>query len=269
MNIEEYISSGILETYLLGYATPEENREVENLASRYPEVKLELEQIEKAFNSYTAIFSIEPPSYLKDTIKSKILNKGNTYSYTLETNLRNLNIEKNNQVSNYSFWAIAASVLLLLSIAGNVYFSMKTVKMAQSLSAINISNNKLSDSVQNLTAIYRQTANDMAIFKDPMYKIVELKGMKVSPDARAMVCWCPMEKKVYVEIEKLPEPPQGMQYQLWAIVDGKPVNEGMLTMGNGLHRMPDIDKAQAFAVTLEKQGGSPEPKGDMYVMGSI
>jgi anti-sigma-K factor RskA len=112
--------------------------------------------------------------------------------------------------------------------------------------------------------------NDMAILKDPMYKIVNLKGLKPSPDARAMVCWCPTDKSVYVEIEKLPTPPKGMQYQLWAIVDGKPVSEGMLTMGSGLHRMTDVENAQAFAITLEKTGGSPTPNMDaMYVMGTV
>ncbi len=67
----------------------------------------------------------------------------------------------------------------------------------------------------------------------------------------------PLRKKVYIEVDKLPTAPQGMQYQLWAIVDGKPVSEGMLGPGGGLHRMIDVDNAQAFAVTLEKQGGKP------------
>jgi len=43
----------------------------------------------------------------------------------------------------------------------------------------------------------------------------------------------------------------------------------MLTMGNGLHAMKDVDNAQAFAITLEKEGGNPTPKGEMYVMGTI
>ena len=89
-------------------------------------------------------------------------------------------------------------------------------------------NTALSDSIKAISSNLAQMQNDMAILKDPMYKIVELKGLKAAPEAKAMVCWCPTDKKVYVEIDKLPSAPQGMQYQLWAIVDGKPVSEGML-----------------------------------------
>ena len=89
------------------------------------------------------------------------------------------------------------------------------------------------------------------------------------PNDLAIVYWNSDTKDVMLNVQALPSAPANMQYQLWAIVDGKPVSEGMLTMGAGLHRMSDVENAQAFAVTLEKAGGSPTPKGDMYVMGTI
>ena len=64
--------------------------------------------------------------------------------------------------------------------------------------------------------------------------------------------------------------PSGKQYQLWAIVDGKPVDAGLITDCIGLCKMKRIDRAQAFAITLEKAGGSPTPTlTEMYVFGKI
>ncbi len=62
-----------------------------------------------------------------------------------------------------------------------------------------------------------------------------------------------------------------MQYQLWAIADGKPVNAGMYTEEKDSKiALANIPKAQAFAITLEKKGGSPVPTMEnMYVMGEI
>ena len=80
-------------------------------------------------------------------------------------------------------------------------------------------------------------------------------------------------KEVFIELHKLPKPETGKQYQLWAIVDGKPVDAGMITMTEGdtsLHRMKDFESAQAFAITLEKEGGVPSPTlSELYVLGSI
>ena len=45
-----------------------------------------------------------------------------------------------------------------------------------------------------------------------------------------------------------------MQYQLWAIADGKPVNAGMYTEEKDSKvALSKIPKAQAFAITLEKK----------------
>jgi hypothetical protein len=189
-----------------------------------------------------------------------------------------LNVQSNTlpDIRNNMAWSIAASILLLISLGINIYLYNKSSVTQSNYNAIVATNHKLDSSAKALTENMKEMTasidrykNDMSILMDPMYKMVELKGQKAAPDAKAMVCWCPGSKLVYFENEKMPEPPKGMQYQLWAIVDGKPVDAGMITMGTGLHKMKDITNAQAFAVTLEKEGGSDTPHGDMFVMGNI
>ena len=62
------------------------------------------------------------------------------------------------------------------------------------------------------------------------------------------------------------------QYQLWAIIDGKPVDAGVFD-GNfsGLHKMKEIAKgAVLFAVTVEPRGGKAAPTMDtMQVKGEV
>ena len=71
----------------------------------------------------------------------------------------------------------------------------------------------------------------------------------------------------------LPAIPAGMQYQLWGIVDGKPVDAGLIitTTADKKYRIQKMksfgkSKVEAFAVTLETAGGNPTPKGDMYAV---
>lgn len=59
------------------------------------------------------------------------------------------------------------------------------------------------------------------------------------------------------------------QYQLWAIVDCKPVDAGMISTEKGVYhiqKMRSFGKAQAFAITLEKADGSPTPTMDQMIV---
>jgi anti-sigma-K factor RskA len=86
----------------------------------------------------------------------------------------------------------------------------------------------------------------------------------------AAVYWDKSTKDVYFLPTKLDQVPAGKQYQLWAIVNGKPVDAGVIGECNGLCKMRNIPNAEAFAITLEQKGGSPTPTlSEMYVMGKV
>jgi anti-sigma-K factor RskA len=54
------------------------------------------------------------------------------------------------------------------------------------------------------------------------------------------------------------------------LVDGKPVDAGLLEDCNGVCKLKNIPKAQAFAITLEDKGGSASPHLDqLYVIGNV
>ena len=53
MDIKEYIESGILELYVAGALSEKENQEVYDVMQQYPEVKAEVEEIEKAIRVLT------------------------------------------------------------------------------------------------------------------------------------------------------------------------------------------------------------------------
>ena len=51
-DIKAYIESGILELYVLGDVSPEERRQVEEMAVKHPAVKAELDEIERSMEFY-------------------------------------------------------------------------------------------------------------------------------------------------------------------------------------------------------------------------
>jgi len=168
---------------------------------------------------------------------------------------------------------IAASVLLLLASGYYMYrLNGKLSVLENTVVSMSHQKDSLSQTLYTWQTKQQETEKALALFKDPANKTVELKGLAKSPDSKATIVWNKVSKEVYINIEKLPPPPENMEYQLWALMDGKPIDAGMIEMTNdstGMHKMKNIDQAQAFAITLEKKGGSPAPQGEMYAMGSI
>lgn len=74
MNIKEYISSGVLELYVLDLLTEDERKEVENHIVDYPEINKEIESLENALLVYSIVNSRKPPTKIKHEILNEINN---------------------------------------------------------------------------------------------------------------------------------------------------------------------------------------------------
>ena len=111
------------------------------------------------------------------------------------------------------------------------------------------------------------------LLQDPSTVIIALAGLEPAPAARARMVWNAPAGGLLV-VSGLPPAPEGKTYQLWAIVGKKPpVSAGVFGVnaeGTGSLRvsaLPDVDKVDVFAVTLEPAGGVSAPSGAMYLAG--
>ncbi|MFT6883546.1 MAG: anti-sigma-K factor RskA, partial [Marinoscillum sp.] len=66
--------------------------------------------------------------------------------------------------------------------------------------------------------------------------------------------------EIYLNSANLPELSGNQQYQLWALVDGKPIDAGVFDADGGQFQiMKGVARADAFAVTIEQSGGADSP----------
>jgi len=252
---EEIISSGILELYAAGAASPEEAAQVAGWCAQYPEVAAELLSIEKAMEAYAMAHAVSPRAGTKEKL------------------IASLNIPADQQSSKivkmaprFNMAAAAAVVLLIVSAVFNYIYYNK-------YNALEAQNKAQSQQLAQLNNHMTDMSRDMNLVRSKYSLPVSLNGLKDAPDAAAKIFWMKNTGEVYVDPGNLPMAPKGMQYQLWGMVDGKPVDGGLITSKDGktysIQKMKTFGRAQAFAITLETEGGHPQPKGTMYVMGNI
>jgi anti-sigma-K factor RskA len=287
LDIQEYIASGVLELYATGLLTPPEKAEVERLAALHPEVKAELNAISDTLDNYAQLHAVEPPAYLK----AKILRDMEVHALPFNTMLASATDHNFKSVSfnpdpvhpgldfqpqeraNTSWWAMAATVLLLISTGLNFYFYQNWQSTEKQYQVAVATQNQYARQIQQVNQKYQLTAAELAVITHNRTQKVNLKGVTKAPASAVVVYWNTKTKDVFVRVDDLPKPPADRQYQLWALENGKPINAGMLQNGPDsatVQHMKAINQAQAFAITLEPKGGSLNPTmEEMYVMGQI
>ncbi|MDP2454674.1 MULTISPECIES: anti-sigma factor [unclassified Kaistella] len=258
MDIKTYISSGVIEAYAMGNLSSEESSILECVMKNNAEVQVAVFEAQQTFEKLATEQAIEPASYLQDAIRSK-LEFGNAESSDGKIIPLNQKTTTKTTTNNFPLWMKAASVAVLFGLG---YLGYEVGSKSAQIEKFAQNNTELSNKVSSLEEMNTMLMNSRRI---------QLKGVEKHPDMLAEVYW-DSSNKVYLDIKNLPAAPTGRQYQLWAIVDGKPVDMGMYSeKKNGtIQPMKSVEKPQAFAITLEKEGGNATPTmEEMYVMGTI
>ena len=251
MNIQEIIESGIIELYVMNALPEDEAARVEALALAHPEIRSEIGNTQIVLQKYAEAHAVQPKPELKDAVLRKINDVSPPKTDMPTFKKPPLSIKP------LWIWAAAASLAAIV-------FLFQNMNQKKALSDCTAENNKL---IENQKVV----AYKLDILRRADTKIIEMKGLDISPNAKVLVYWNAKEKATLLSIQNLDQPKQGKQYQLWAIVDKKPVDAGVFTYDiTAVQQMKGFENAEAFAVTLEKEGGSETPSmEEMYVIGSV
>ncbi|HTM91139.1 MAG TPA: anti-sigma factor [Flavisolibacter sp.] len=250
MNVKEYISSGIIESYVMGLASGAERQEFETNCAQYPEVAEARTVFELALEKQLLGDAASAPVFLKEQIEERLR------SSATETTIAESE-EERTPVGRIGIWRwIAAASLILM--AASVYWAVTTDKKYRDLQA---KNQTLETQVQQSTAQINEVRDDLDKLRNHPMKTAALKGG--DNRAYAIVYWDTVSasRDVYLMINNLPQPASDKQYQLWALLNGRPIDLGMIEVRQQrlLYRMKNVQNAQAFAITLEPKGGSDQP----------
>lgn len=259
MNVTEYIASGILESYVMGAVSDQERREVECLSSIYPDIRQELDQLSVAIEQYAQAYSVEPPSSVKEQLLKQLDFKQET-----PTIVRPMPVDRT-ETGGPTFrttWLVAASVGLLVLLFS--FFLLSQLRTNQQmLSSLRTTNNSLQSEIRQLRDRQTQADQSLALLRQPGLRTIGLRGNDKAPQGSLLVYWNANTRQVAVEVKSLPPLPPDQQYQLWSMQGGKPVDAGVFESSDVNRAVQLMNRptarADAFAVTVEKRGGSPTP----------
>jgi anti-sigma-K factor RskA len=260
MDTKEYIESGILELYVYGLLSETENKEVALMASTHKEINDEIIAIEKAIVNLSTSFSPFLSAENFEKIKAQ-----------LEIKHKVIPLQSNKKIFQYTGWA--ATVLLFVGLG---YQYLQLNKNESQIVTIEAEKTKLQEALVNSEIKNKQTQDALAIIRDVKNTVVNLGGQAVAPTSYAKVYYNKETEVVYVDAAGLPEPPEGMVYQVWALKLNPltPTSIGLLenfsSENQKLFAVDNANKAEAFGITLEPAGGSKTPTMErLYTLGKV
>jgi anti-sigma-K factor RskA len=267
-DIQTYIESGILELYVLGDLSPEEKLQVEDMASKHQAIKAELGEIEQSIEWYASENAVEPAEHLRSKIlNSLVTNLGDDSIFPIKKEPVKDNVVvmpvRQNNFYKYAFAACLALLIASMAVLISVYGKLQSANTQ--LLAMNNQNQQYATRVTFM-------GEQLGVYRDTSFKIVKLKGLPKHSSSSMLVAFSPAKKKVIIDMADLalPANDQAHQYQLWALVGGKPVSLGVFDKTSAdtaqMKPMESIASAQTFAVTLEPRGGSVNPTMDQMVV---
>ncbi len=237
--IKQFLETDLLEKYLLDNTTQEESLRVERYIAIYPEVSTVYDELQDNLEAFAKLHAMETP----DGLKNKILNK--------------VKAENKEQSKFYKYIAAACCVAFLFATASFFFWNQnKSLKEENT-----IVNNKMKTIEDNMKQQLEDVRNQFIVLNNPRTKKYSVKGNLKAKELKAVAYINPVKKLSYINVRNIPNLPENQCLQMWAEVDGKMINIGIINDindKNKLMALPYGENAVGY-ITIEPKGGNKSP----------
>ncbi len=250
----------MVESYVLGLASEADQQEFEAICQKHPDVLQARLQFEEALERQLLQDAVAAPAALQNRVEESLR--------LLAAPVVAMQATHKTPVRSMGIWKLlaAASVATLI---GVLAWAVTLNQRNQDLQNQNVALRRTAATASDQLA---QMQQDKERLQNPALKMAAMQGTANAPGALATVYWDTTSKDVYMLVNNLPTPASGKQYQLWALIDNKPLDLGVFEVRQNrlLVKMNNVQNAQAFAVTLEPKGGSASPTMEsLTVLGKL
>jgi anti-sigma-K factor RskA len=172
-------------------------------------------------------------------------------------------------------WLALAASLLLLAAAGWGWLSARgaAARLGAERDRLASQAAELDRRLSEARAEQVRLERAMQVLSAPGMKPVLLAGLEGAPRAEGRTFVDPTARRAVFVATNLPQPEAGKTYQLWFIGAGGPVSAGVFEVdaaGRASLEVDDVapvEEIAAWAVTVEPDGGLPQPSGPMVLKG--
>lgn len=254
MDKEKFLKSGLLEQYVLGLTDEKDSEEVERYAEAFPEIKAEIESMRKAMDDYARQYAVMSPKELKARV-TKDIDEPEAGSRRSDPSGKQ---PASTEGSRWPTWLARGTMALLVILSLSFYQSK--VAAGRKYEALSREYRNFQHDCSRQQAELEQLLEVYAFMNHEQTIPIRLESTGLIPEAEAIAYFNAQQKKVFINPTHLPVPPEGKTYQMWADVEGRMIDMGLIDgYSKKLQPMAFVEGAESLNITLEPEGGSEEP----------
>jgi anti-sigma-K factor RskA len=265
MDLPQHIEE-LLPFYALDALTDEERELVENYLAEHPETRQQVEDMGRAASALPhGVSPVQPSPRAKQALMARVTADAEarvrSAAQTLREPARLVNPFEN-LFRTLSFAAAA------IAIVWAIFLNVQVARLQNEVSVLNERLEAQSQSIDQIIANLPQTDQANVI-------TVSLRGTQVQPQAQGQLIADPDSQAAVLVIAGLPRLEPGKTYQVWLIDGGAPVSAGLLSVdenGQGVFIVNSDESIGSFnslGISIEPQGGSVQPTGDIVVLSDL
>lgn len=238
-----FLQSGLIDQYILGTASPSEITEVEHYIATYPEVYKEYQQLQDNLEILAKANAVEAPAFVLDKIKHAIDEKP---TITLQTNAAPT------KRSAWFRYSIAASIAAFIFAGTAAFLFLKNKSLLHEnqvvVDEIFDLRSDIEKNNQKLDDVMRQFMK----LNNPDTEKYVLRGNGRAKDLKTVAYINAKDKTSMIDVVSLPKLPENQSYQIWAELQDRMVNLGILDANNRkLKSIPYMEDALSLSITIE------------------
>ncbi|QXP61380.1 anti-sigma factor domain-containing protein [Olleya sp. HaHaR_3_96] len=251
--ITTFLNSDLLNKYLIGQTTASETLEVEHYISIYPEIEKAYDTLQDKLEFTAQLTTVKAPKLILDNVLNALDEKP-------------VIALKPKRTKKWYSLAIAASVTALLFASSSFYLFNQNKQLSSENQTIADEIFDLRGDIANNNSTLNLLLDQFKQLNNPETEKYILKGNTRAKNLKTVAYINPEDKKSMIDVVSLPQLPDNKVYQIWAELQGKMVNLGVLSEADRrLQEIPYTEDALGLSISIEPKGGSQVRSNDTPV----
>ncbi|GAA4240745.1 anti-sigma factor [Winogradskyella psychrotolerans] len=243
--LHNFLNSNLLNKYLVGDTSIEESKDVEHFISNYPEAAQAYEELQDNLEIVAKAGAVEAPNHILSNLLDTIEDTNDTKVIHLAQNRRT------------PWYSIAASAAAILFAVTSFILYQKNIQLNQENNIVVEEIFDLRSDIESNNSKLDQLSRELLKLNNPDARKYVINGNERAKNLKTVAYINPVEKTSMIDVITLPQLPEEQQYQIWAELQDRMVNLGILDESDRrLKQIPYMEDALALSIKIGTKGNN-------------
>ena len=241
--LHSFLNSNLLNKYLVGETSYEESKEVEYFIANYPEAAEAYEKLQNNLEIIAKAGAVDVPKHILGDILDALEDKNETKVIQLVQNKRT------------PWYSIAASAAAVLFATSSFFLYQKNKGLMDENNVVVEEIYDLRSDIEKNNAKLDELSAELNKLNHPDARKYVINGNERYKNLKTVAYINPVEKTSMIDVITLPQLPEDQHYQIWAELQDRMVNLGILDESDRkLKQIPYMEDALALSIKIGKDG---------------